>query len=54
MTGFDFTISKVYKGLKTKEFLELNKDLPPIFKLFVENFDWSDKAKSSTLFFCHI
>ena len=51
MTGFDFVNSKIFKGIATKESLVLNDCLPPVFRLFIENFDWSDKATSTTLYF---
>jgi len=51
MTGFDFVDSKIFRGIKTKESLVLNDCLPTIFRLFIENFDWTDKATSTSLYF---
>ncbi len=51
MIGFDFVKSKIFKGKNHKENFVLNDNLPPIFKLFINNFDWTENTTSTSLYF---
>ncbi|TKD62294.1 hypothetical protein [Flavobacterium sp. ASW18X] len=51
MIGFDFIISKIFKGKEHEEYFSLIDNLPPIFKVFAINFDWTEKATSTSLYF---
>lgn len=50
--GFDFLESILFKGVDRVDNRSLIKELPPIFRLFVENFQWNEEAKNcESLFF---
>ena len=51
MIGLNFITSKIFKGKEHEENYLLNANLPSIFKLFVKNFDWTEKATSTSLYF---